>query len=320
MINLFTSFVFVNLVTLTVILVESDAIAQTTQFDVLNSNVGSNKNIVWNTSGFGAGFGHKMYNFDPGGRTLLKIASRHNTATWTDLMTFSSDGQVGIGTSDPQAKFHLIEDQLLGSTAGNIRLLTRISGKTAGNSFMNNLWMYRDAAGSNWLTSRLHDGISIDNSFLTPGSDTRTWWERDPYNDIQSWGNANATYLTINAGNVGIGTTTLTSRLTVKGKIHAEEVKVDLNVPGPDYVFENHYQLRSLDETEKFVRENKHLPGIPSAADMEENGINLSEMNMKLLQKVEELTLYIINQNKLLKEEKKKNEKLEDQIEELRGK
>ena len=122
------------------------------------------------------------------------------------------------------------------------------------------------------------------------------------------------------SGNVGIGTTTLTSRLTVKGKIHAEEVKVDLNVPGPDYVFENHYQLRSLDETEKFVRENKHLPGIPSAADMEENGINLSEMNMKLLQKVEELTLYIINQNKLLKEVMQKNEKLEDQIEELLGK
>ncbi len=101
-----------------------------------------------------------------------------------------------------------------------------------------------------------------------------------------------------NNGRVGIGTTVPDSKLTVKGKIHAEEVKVDLNVPGPDYVFDKDYTLTSLAAIEKYILENKHLPGIPSAMEMETNGINLSEMNMKLLEKVEELTLHLISQHK----------------------
>ena len=115
-------------------------------------------------------------------------------------------------------------------------------------------------------------------------------------------------------GNVGIGTTVPDCRLTVNGKIHAEEVKVGLNVPGPDYVFEHDYELRSLEQTERFVRENKHLPEIPSAAEMEKNGIYLSEMNMKLLKKIEELTLHMININKEMKRLSKENEMLKEKI------
>ncbi len=65
----------------------------------------------------------------------------------------------------------------------------------------------------------------------------------------------------IHNGNIGIGTNTPDEKLTVKGKIHAEEVRVDLNVPGPDYVFEENYQLKSLPEIQAFIKENKHLPG-----------------------------------------------------------
>ena len=99
-------------------------------------------------------------------------------------------------------------------------------------------------------------------------------------------------------GNVGIGTTSPDSKLTVKGNIHAEEVKVDLSVPGPDYVFEPNYDLKSLEEIEKFIKSEKHLPEIPSAKEMEANGVQLGEMNMLLLKKIEELTLHLIEVNK----------------------
>lgn len=100
-------------------------------------------------------------------------------------------------------------------------------------------------------------------------------------------------------GNVGVGTSNPDEKLTVKGTIHAEEVRVDLNVPAPDYVFENNYRLLPLAELESFLCENKHLPGLPSGAEMEKDGLNLKEMNLLLLEKIEELTLYIIEQNKI---------------------
>jgi hypothetical protein len=95
-------------------------------------------------------------------------------------------------------------------------------------------------------------------------------------------------------GNVGIGTTTPNSKLAVKGDIHAQEIKVVINVPGPDYVFEPTYDLRPLAEIEAYIKENKHLPEVPSAKEMEANGVKLGEMNMLLLKKVEELTLHLI--------------------------
>nr|WP_315176509.1 hypothetical protein [uncultured Flavobacterium sp.] len=108
-------------------------------------------------------------------------------------------------------------------------------------------------------------------------------------------------------GNVGIGTSNPTSKLTVAGNINSREVKVSVDA-GADFVFEKDYALPSLQEVEKFVTENKHLPEIASAKDMQKEGINLSEMNIKLLQKIEELTLYLIEQQKdieMLKKELK---------------
>lgn len=77
---------------------------------------------------------------------------------------------------------------------------------------------------------------------------------------------------------------------------------VDLNVPGPDYVFEKDYNLRNLNDLQAFVETNKHLPEVPSAKTMETEGVSLSEMNMLLLKKVEELTLYLLQQEQRIKE------------------
>jgi hypothetical protein len=101
----------------------------------------------------------------------------------------------------------------------------------------------------------------------------------------------------INGGNVGIGTINPTEMLTVAGKIGAREIKVSTNT-GADFVFEPSYKLPDLGELEKFVKTNKHLPEIPTAKEMVENGVNLGELNVKLLQKVEELTLHLIAKDK----------------------
>ena len=107
----------------------------------------------------------------------------------------------------------------------------------------------------------------------------------------------NVIHTTGNNGNVGIGTASPTNKLEVNGTIRSKEVKVEAS-PWPDYVFEKDYELRSLEETEAYIQKNKHLPEIPSANEIEANGLALGEMNRLLLQKIEELTLHIIEQEK----------------------
>lgn len=136
----------------------------------------------------------------------------------------------------------------------------------------------------------------------------------------RSSGQNNYNNITINANNgtVGIGTTdTKGYKLGVSGKIAAEEIKVALYNNWPDYVFEDAYNLPTLEEVENHIDQKGHLINIPSAAEVEENGIQLGEMNAKLLEKIEELTLYTIAQEKEIKELQKvkaKNSELEARL------
>ncbi|MFC3197601.1 hypothetical protein ACFOET_08255 [Parapedobacter deserti] len=87
--------------------------------------------------------------------------------------------------------------------------------------------------------------------------------------------------------------------LSVDGKVAAKEINVTIN-GWADYVFKPHYQLRPLTELETYIKEHGHLPGIPSAQEVDKNGVDLGEMNRKLLEKVEELTLYILKQQETI--------------------
>jgi hypothetical protein len=114
------------------------------------------------------------------------------------------------------------------------------------------------------------------------------------------------------AGKVGIGTTNPTNELTVIGTISAKEIKVTTD--GADYVFADDYKLRSLSEVETFIKTNRHLPEIPSAKAMQDNGLGVSEIVTKQLAKIEELTLYAIEAERARNVQAKQVEKQADRL------
>ena len=123
--------------------------------------------------------------------------------------------------------------------------------------------------------------------------------------------------MTNGSGNVGIGAEASSEhKLSVNGKIRAQEIKVE-TANWPDYVFKQAYKLPSLSETEQFIQENGHLPEVPKAEEVEANGIQLGEMNKTLLKKIEELTLHVIELDKVNKEQGEFMKKMQEKIDKL---
>ncbi|MDP1765256.1 MAG: hypothetical protein Q8L07_15355 [Sediminibacterium sp.] len=123
-------------------------------------------------------------------------------------------------------------------------------------------------------------------------------------------------------GNVSIGTTTPPSgyKLAVAGSVIVQSIKAKNPANWPDYVFDKSHTYRSLEDLDQYIQKNKHLPEIPSAKEVQQNGINLGDMDAKLLKKIEEITLYLIAQGKELKTLKVENEKLALKIQQLKSK
>lgn len=222
----------------------------------------------------------------------------------TNGHSYFTGGNLGIGTAEPNSMLTL--------DGGSINLSTKngqFSLIDVDNSNNSLLKIGASIAGLNAgdLMLRSYWGVSVDLNDGGLGDNINATHTRIPntssftINRRKDFSSFSTLFTVRNSGNVGIGVMDPDAKLTVNGNIHAREIKVDLSVPGPDYVFEKTYPLRSLPSTEAFIKAHKHLPEIPSAAQMKNDGVNLSEMNMLLLKKVEELTLYLVEKDKEIK-------------------
>ena len=138
------------------------------------------------------------------------------------------------------------------------------------------------------------------------------WRARNFYGSLGFFpGEGNATVLWLaSTGNIGIGTTSASEKLTVNGNILSKKVKVT-QTGWPDYVFHTTYRLRPLVEVEQYIQLHHHLPEVPSSAEVEKDGLDLGDNQAELLKKIEELTLYIISLNKEVESLKKEIRQLQ---------
>ena len=223
----------------------------------------------------------------------------------TRMTILSASGNVGIGIPTPQEKLH-INGPIRGSASstGAVRVQT-----TGG---------YIDIGPQNTYDAHFSTdkGSFVFNQTIYSG--TGVFGTLNDKNLVFKT-NSNSTRMTIlqSNGNVGIGTTSPDYKLDVAGVIRCSEVLVQGIDQIADFVFHPDYSLPSLQQVDKFISSNGHLPGIPSEAEVKEKGLGLVEMQIKLLQKVEELTLYVIEQEKRALEQEKRVLEQERRIKEL---
>lgn len=237
-----------------------------------------------------------------------------NAADQNEKMRITMNGNVGIGINNPKARLHIYESTALTSGSGQFMPLTSVSGNTGSNAFHHNTWLQRNSSGlGSWSDVVLVDGVSIDGSFAnlnsTTGDNAKTWWKRHAYSNTQTWGDGSNTYMALEQGKLCIGAKRSSAHsnalLSVDGKIVCKDLYVTASSDWPDFVFEKNYKLASLSDVRAYYEKNNHLPNVPTACEIEEKGINMSEMSAIQMQKIEELTMYIVQLKDELDELKK---------------
>lgn len=280
----------------------------------LNSSIGSirigyNSGNEWELGTTGGGADLRWYTSANGGTTST---ARHY---------FSQNGNVGIGgfsgAGTPRGRLDIVgagttsstSNTLMRNSAGDTLLRMRDDGRIGigynGSTYGRTMTI--GGTGINFYTAN----ETAFGGAIFPTDTSLVLWSNSGSNNYlllqPSWGNTGVgTYspnakLHVNGGVLFGSSTTIPASgytLSVKGNVMAEGYTTLPYASWPDYVFENEYYLMPLNELEKSIIQYKHLPNIPSAKEIETNGINLGQMTTKLLEKVEELTLYIIELNK----------------------
>lgn len=224
------------------------------------------------------------------------------TGSGIERLRIDGNGNIGIGTTAPSDRFTIDN----GSTRNGINIISDGDASVYSDLkfTIKNTTPLATGVPTVWLASCRKDGY-FTNDLTGPTLEFYALKKGGSYvapllfkanGDIILAGARNATN-----GNVGIGVLdTQGYKLAVGGTMIAEKIKVKLQTAWPDFVFEKEYQLPSLTELAKYIADNKHLPGVPTAAEVKD-GMDVGEMNKVLLQKVEELTLHLIEQQEQIK-------------------
>lgn len=206
------------------------------------------------------------------------LSSTGQTDTTADLSWSSATDNIGV------TGYKIFKDGIVETTLANVSTY-QVIGLTASTAYSFTVSAL-DAAGNE---SPVSNAVSIttDASSGGGGGGSSVWTEA---NSVASY-----------SGDVAVGTASVPTgyKMAIDGKLITEEVKVQLSGNWPDYVFKEDYALPTLEEIQKYIKEKGHLPNIPSAEEVKDHGMELGEMNRLLLEKIEELTLYILQ----LKEE-----------------
>ncbi|MDM8176922.1 hypothetical protein QT327_21655 [Olivibacter sp. 47] len=238
---------------------------------------------------------------------------------WRKMLSEDINGRVGIGTTSPTDLLEINHGAerkgitLIGE--GNASAYTDIGFKKE------SITALPDGTVWAWYISHRKDGYFSDSA--SPGTSLEFYGIRKNtgyYAPLSFKSNGDvilASAKGATSGNVGIGTTNPQAKLAVNGNILAKEIKVKTDISVPDYVFEPDYKMLSLSEVENYVKEHKHLPEIPSAKEIGEDGLDLGAMNLLLLKKVEELTLHLIDKDKIISEQQSALTQLFERMENL---